>query len=77
MINKDIYKRLTVCVDSHLLDNGEESKEYGLSPDIKFNEFSCMDIPNAVYNKLGELEDKIMDGTLIFKESEDDKTREK
>lgn len=53
-------ERLTVCIDSHLLDNGEMVKEYDLNSNIKFNQFSVMDIPNAVYDKLGTLED-IMD----------------
>lgn len=53
-------ERLTVCIDSHLLDNGEMVKEYSLNNNIKLNQFSVMDIPNAVYDKLGELED-IMD----------------
>lgn len=50
-------ERLTECIDSHLLDNGEMVKEYSLNSKIKLNHFSCMDIPNAVYDKLGELED--------------------
>lgn len=50
-------KRLTMLIDSHLLDNGKLDKEYSLTNKMEFNEFSCMDIPNAVYNKLGELED--------------------
>ena len=50
-------ERLTECIDSHLLDNGEMVKEYSLNKNIKLNHFSCMDIPNAVYDKLGELED--------------------
>lgn len=50
-------ERLTECIDSHLLDNGEIVKEYGLNNNIKFNQFSAMDIPNAVYDKLGKLED--------------------
>lgn len=49
--------RLTECIDSHLLDNGKLDKEYSLSSKIELNDYSCMDIPNAVYNKLGELED--------------------
>ena len=48
--------RLTECIDSHV-DNGKEVKEYSLNSKIEFNKYSCMDIPNAVYNKLGELED--------------------
>lgn len=50
-------ERLTMCIDSHLLDNGKINKEYDLNNKIQLNEYSCMDIPNAVYNKLGELED--------------------
>ena len=50
-------ERLTECIDSHLLDNGEMVKEYSLNSKIKLNHFSCMDIPNAVYEKLGKLED--------------------
>ena len=50
-------ERLTECIDSHLLDNGEMVKEYSLNSKIKLNHFSVMDIPNAVYDKLGELED--------------------
>ena len=50
-------ERLTECIDSHLLDNGEMVKEYSLNSKIKLNHFSCMDIPNAVYDKLGKLED--------------------
>lgn len=50
-------ERLTMLIDSHLLDNGELDKEYSLTDKMEFNDFSCMDIPNAVYNKLGELED--------------------
>lgn len=50
-------ERFTECIDSHLLDNGEMVKEYGLNSKIELNHFSCMDIPNAVYDKLGELED--------------------
>lgn len=50
-------ERLTECIDSHLLDNGEMVKEYSLNSKIELNHFSCMDIPNAVYDKLGELED--------------------
>lgn len=50
-------ERLTMCVDSHLLDNGKLDKEYSLTDKMEFNEFSCMDVPNAIYNKLGELED--------------------
>lgn len=50
-------KRLTMLIDSHLLDNGKLDKEYSLTNKMEFNKFSCMDIPNAVYNKLGELED--------------------
>ena len=50
-------ERLTECIDSHLLDNGEVVKEYSLNSKIELNHFSCMDIPNAVYDKLGELED--------------------
>lgn len=50
-------ERLTECIDSHLLDNGEMFKEYGLNSKIELNHFSCMDIQNAVYDKLGELED--------------------
>lgn len=50
-------ERLTECIDSHLLDNGEMVKEYSLNSKIKLNHFSAMDIPNAVYDKLGELED--------------------
>lgn len=50
-------KRLTMLVNSHLLDNGKLDKEYDLNNKIKLNEYSCMDVPNAVYNKLGELED--------------------
>ena len=50
-------ERLTMLVNSHLLDNGKLDKEYDLNNKIQLNEYSCMDIPNAVYNKLGELED--------------------
>lgn len=50
-------KRLTMLVNSHLLDNGKLDKEYDLNNKIQLNEYSCMDVPNAVYNKLGELED--------------------
>lgn len=50
-------ERLTMLVNSHLLDNGKLDKEYDLNNKIKLNEYSCMDVPNAVYNKLGELED--------------------
>lgn len=50
-------ERLTECIDSHLLDNGEMVKEYSLNSKIKLNHFSAMDVPNAVYDKLGELED--------------------
>ena len=50
-------ERLTECIDSHLLDNGEMVKEYSLNSKIKLNHFSAMDIPNAVYDKLGEFED--------------------
>lgn len=50
-------ERLTMLIDSHLLDNGKLDKEYSLNNKMEFNDFSCMDIPNAVYNKLGELED--------------------
>ena len=50
-------ERLTMCIDSHLLDDGKFDKEYSLNNKIQLNEYSCMDIPNAVYNKLGELED--------------------
>lgn len=50
-------KRLTMFVNSHLLDNGKLDKEYDLNNKIKLNEYGCMDVPNAVYNKLGELED--------------------
>lgn len=50
-------ERLTECIDSRLLDNGEMVKEYSLNSKIELNHFSCMDIPNAVYDKLGELED--------------------
>lgn len=53
----NMAERLTECIDSHLLDNGEIVKEYSLNSKIKLNHFSCMDIPNAVYDKLGELED--------------------
>lgn len=35
----------------------ELDKEYSLTDKMEFNDFSCMGIPNAVYNKLGELED--------------------
>lgn len=50
-------ERLTECINSHLLDNGEMVKEYSLNSKIKLNHFSAMDIPNAVYDKLGQLED--------------------
>lgn len=50
-------KRLTECIDSHFLDNGEMVKEYDLNKSTELNQFSCMDIPNAVYDKLGTLED--------------------
>lgn len=50
-------ERLTMCIDSHLLDNGKLDKEYDLNNKIQLNEYSCMDIPRAVYDKLGELED--------------------
>lgn len=50
-------ERLTECIDSHLLDNGEMVKEYYLNKNIKLNEFSVMDVPNAIYDKLGMLED--------------------
>lgn len=50
-------ERLTMLVNSHLLDNGKLDKEYDLNNKIQLNEYSCMDVPNAVYNKLGELED--------------------
>ena len=50
-------ERLTMCIDSHLLDDGKLDKEYSLNNKIQLNEYSCIDIPNAVYNKLGELED--------------------
>ena len=56
----DMAERLTVCIDSHLLDNGVMVKEYSLNNNIKLNQISVMDIPNAVYDKLGELED-VMD----------------
>lgn len=46
-----------MLIDSHLLDNGKLDKEYSLNNKIQLNEYSCMDIPNAVYNKLRELED--------------------
>lgn len=49
--------KLTMLIDSHLLDNGKFAKEYSLNNKIQLNEYSCMDVPNAVYNKLGELED--------------------
>lgn len=52
-----MVERLTKCIDSHLLDNDKEVKEYSLNSKIEFNEYSCMDIPNAVYDKLGILED--------------------
>lgn len=50
-------ERLTMLIDSHLLDNGKLDKEYDLNNKIQLNEYSCMDVPNAVYKKLGELED--------------------
>lgn len=50
-------ERLTECIDSHLLDNGEMVKEYSLNSKIKLNHFNAMDVPNAVYDKLGKLED--------------------
>lgn len=50
-------ERLTLCIDTHLLDNGTFDKEYSLNNKIQLNEYSCIDIPKAVYNKLGELED--------------------
>ena len=52
-------ERLTILIDSYLLDNGELDKEYSLTDKMEFNDFSYMDIPNVVYNKLGELEDML------------------
>ncbi len=50
-------ERLTKCIDNHFPDIGKMVKEYDLNDEIEFNDYSCMDIPNAVYNKLGQLED--------------------
>ena len=68
-------ERLTVCIDSHLLDNGEMVKEYDLNSNIKFNQFSVMDIPNAVYDKLGMLEDIMERLGINFVEDLEDEVR--
>lgn len=57
-----------MLVNSHLLDNGKLDKEYDLNNKIQLNEYSCMDIPNAVYNKLGELEDVLEEFELTSAE---------
>lgn len=41
-------ERLTMSIDEN---------EYSLNDKIQLNEFSVMDIPNAIYNKLGKIED--------------------
>ena len=61
-------ERLTMLVNSHLLDNGKLDKEYDLNNKIQLNEYSCMDVPNAVYNKLGELEDVLEEFELTTAE---------
>lgn len=50
-------ERLTKCIDNHFPDVRKMVKEYVLNDEIEFNDYSCMDIPKEVYNKLGELED--------------------
>lgn len=57
-----------MLIDSHLLDNGKLYREYDLNNKIQLNEYSCMDIPNAVYNKLGELEDVLEEFELTSAE---------
>ena len=68
-------ERLTKCIDSHLLDNGEMVKEYSLNSKIELNHFSCMDIPNAVYDKLGMLEDIMERLGINFVEDLEDEVR--
>jgi hypothetical protein len=67
------YKRLTIR------DEFGNADIFGVDSELLYNELSFTEA-NALtkaFNRLALLEDKIENGTLIFKESEGDKTREK
>lgn len=75
MINKDKYKRLTKsniftcpnCIQDSIV--GEDDCFVEDTANLRYH------IDEKIYDRLAELEDKIMDGTLIFKENNDENSR--